>query len=215
MSSRTPAVGASESLSFAQTALSSGPVPSETRAEPSSLPDQDIDIEPLTVSDLQQMRGRLEQLGLIGSDESKQSTLSSIEKELVDMVRKLLTVRPVVDTSQLLSQAEVIAALSQKCANVVEEMSEVRQRWAVERRGWERSSEALIIQRNSAREGIMDEVSPYVLNLFSPPALFEDILCSNAFPLFDSSERVGLEGSEVLSSCALRAHSEEPSFFDS
>ncbi|KAL4245757.1 hypothetical protein ABKN59_001567 [Abortiporus biennis] len=156
MSSRTPAVGASESLSFAQTALSSGPVPSETRAEPSSLPDQDIDIEPLTVSDLQQMRGRLEQLGLIGSDESKQSTLSSIEKELVDMVLKL-TVRPVVDTSQLLSQAEVIAALSQKCANVVEEMSEVRQRWAVERRGWERSSEALIIQRNSAREGIMDE----------------------------------------------------------
>ncbi|PPQ65747.1 hypothetical protein CVT24_011780 [Panaeolus cyanescens] len=119
--------------------LSPSPVdpPNNTTGHPNS---------PLPVSsaDVLTMRGRLRELqtaALTGPD------LTGLrEAELLQMVSRLTETLPI-DPAQLERQAETIGQLILQRDLIVKQAEEERARWQAERESWERTAEALILQR--------------------------------------------------------------------
>ena len=77
-----------------------------------------------------------------------------------------LTASSLIDPTQLLSQAAIIAGLTSQRNFVIRQAEEERDRWQSERDGWERIAEALIAQRNKpGSSAAKDEVR---CNYFDP-----------------------------------------------
>ncbi|KAF5329057.1 hypothetical protein D9611_013878 [Ephemerocybe angulata] len=108
--------------------------------------------EPVTEEVTAHFRDRLVKMGL-SVDGTKKTVeglhLSSREEELLDMVLTL-TRAPIVSSTQLVTQAELIASLQVQREHMFQEIEEERAIWDAERAGWERMAEALISQRNKS-----------------------------------------------------------------
>jgi hypothetical protein len=112
----------------------------------------------------------------MGIVSSENGNVSSREKELANMVSPYhqkknhttnlhrpqvlrLTASSLIDPTQLLSQAAIIAGLTSQRNFVIRQAEEERDRWQSERDGWERIAEALIAQRNKPGSSVAkDEV---------------------------------------------------------
>ncbi|KAF6748967.1 hypothetical protein DFP72DRAFT_552276 [Ephemerocybe angulata] len=107
--------------------------------------------EPVTEEDTAHFRDRLVKMGLSvdGTKKTEGLHLSSREEELLDMVLTL-TRAPIVSSTQLATQAELIASLQVQREHMFQEIEEERAIWDAERAGWERMAEALISQRNKS-----------------------------------------------------------------
>ncbi|KAH9977621.1 hypothetical protein BGW80DRAFT_1537245 [Lactifluus volemus] len=106
--------------------------------------------EPLDYAQIELMRKRV--LELIVSGASKMNT-SSREKELVEMVIRLTSVRtPEPDANQLYSQAKTIEELCRQRDFIMKGVEEERARWEAERLGFDRVTEALIGSRSHGRD---------------------------------------------------------------
>ncbi|CAA7259434.1 unnamed protein product [Cyclocybe aegerita] len=138
------------------------PLPPATNSdEQTPKNNRDASPEPISESNIQTIRRRLEEMGLVATrqriaaeaGESSSSRLissgntSSREKELVDMILRLTDVVPV-DPAQLEQQATTISRLTAQRDFLVAQAEEERQWWQSEREGWDRMAEALLSQKN-------------------------------------------------------------------
>ncbi|KAJ3491550.1 hypothetical protein NLJ89_g11329 [Agrocybe chaxingu] len=137
------------------------PLPSTNSNEQTPKHNRDASPEPISRADVQTIRRRLEEMGLIATRqrtaaeaaESSSRRLissgnaSSREKELVDMILHLTDIVPV-DPAQLEQQATTISRLTAQRDFLVAQAEEERQWWQSEREGWDRMAEALLSQRN-------------------------------------------------------------------
>ncbi|KAI0940355.1 hypothetical protein AcV5_001486 [Taiwanofungus camphoratus] len=108
--------------------------------------------EPLDYSDVELMRSRIHELGLVGSHVSNFNT-SATERELANMVLRLishLALQPL--PSQLALQAETIAQLAVQRNFLLQERENQHARWDAERESWDRTAEALIGKRRAASD---------------------------------------------------------------
>ncbi|EEB92077.1 hypothetical protein MPER_09467 [Moniliophthora perniciosa FA553] len=101
--------------------------------------------EPLQDDEVAQFRARIEELRL-GSQAG--DNMSSIEKELLDMVTRLIDA-PRPNVSQLEQQANAISELILQRDYLTQQITDERTRMDSERDGFERAAEALIRQRNT------------------------------------------------------------------
>ncbi|KNZ77058.1 hypothetical protein J132_07452 [Termitomyces sp. J132] len=153
--------------------------------------------EMLTEADISQMRHRV---GELRSSSQGLVNLTERETELFDMVRRL-TESTLVDSSQLMFQAEVISRLTAQRDFLIRHMEEERGRWMSQRDGWERMAEALIAQRNKSLSGPTKEVTTSLeahTNLRTKPFgkklifILHESLCVliKLFQLSDTSSRL-------------------------
>ncbi|KAF9035887.1 hypothetical protein BJ165DRAFT_637277 [Panaeolus papilionaceus] len=110
---------------------------------------------PLPVSslDVMTMRDRLKELqnaAMMGPD-----VTGLREAELLQMVSRLTETLPI-DPAQLEAQANIIGQLMLQRDLVVREAEQERARWQAERESWDRTAEALILQRT--RVSKLDEI---------------------------------------------------------
>ncbi|KAJ7135445.1 hypothetical protein C8R43DRAFT_955967 [Mycena crocata] len=113
------------------------------------VPDSPV-AETLQDHDIPQIRARALQMGL--NTEGVDSTPR--ERELLDMVLRLTNPnQPSFDPTQLVHQADTISSLVHQRDYLTRRIEEERSRWESERDSWERTSEALIVQRNRKVNG--------------------------------------------------------------
>ncbi|KAG6333008.1 hypothetical protein ID866_6085 [Astraeus odoratus] len=103
--------------------------------------------EPLLDSDLVHMRKRVLEMHILDKGELQASPR---EKELAKMVLRF-TNSPILDTEQLVRQAEMISALTVHRDMLLQQAEEQRLRWESEKDGWARIAEALIAQQTKNR----------------------------------------------------------------
>uniref|UniRef100_A0A0W0FXL6 Uncharacterized protein n=1 Tax=Moniliophthora roreri TaxID=221103 RepID=A0A0W0FXL6_MONRR len=101
--------------------------------------------EPLQDDEMAQFRARIEE---IRSGSQGEDNLSSQEKELLDMVTRLIEA-PRPNISQLEQQANAISELIAQRDFLAQQIADERTRMDSERDGFERAAEALIRQRNT------------------------------------------------------------------
>ncbi|KAJ7291135.1 hypothetical protein C8J57DRAFT_1704808 [Mycena rebaudengoi] len=103
-------------------------------------------VEPLQEQEIANMRAKALQMGL---DTAEQADATPRELELLNMVLRLTDHSlATLDPSQLLRQADTISSLISQRDYLTRQIEEDKSRWQSEREGWDRMSEALIMQRN-------------------------------------------------------------------
>ncbi|KIM38737.1 hypothetical protein M413DRAFT_241268 [Hebeloma cylindrosporum] len=145
--------------------MSPSPVPAEnsgaTTPTPTTVQQNSIAIERAvsperaSETDVLGFRRRLEEMGLWGwrrpdgsqADANPDSSTSSRERELLKMVLRL-TDHLSVDPTQLERQANTIAELRIQRDFIARQAEEERARWRSERESWDRTAEALLLQRH-------------------------------------------------------------------
>ncbi|KAF5321070.1 hypothetical protein D9619_000134 [Psilocybe cf. subviscida] len=128
--------------------MSPSPVPAEQERERSgSATPRGASPEPVSETEALGIRRRLQEMGLWRP--AATDNLSSREKELVDMITRLVDPLPI-DPAQLSRQAETIAALIAQRDYVLRQAADDRERWKYERETWDRTAEALLTQKASA-----------------------------------------------------------------
>ncbi|KZT70248.1 hypothetical protein DAEQUDRAFT_737477 [Daedalea quercina L-15889] len=113
--------------------------------------------EPLDQAELENMRQRVQQLGLTAPSHIHPNA-TPLERELASMVLRL-TSDPILQpsSSQLASQADTIATLTLQRNLLLQAKEDERSRWDVACQGWERSAEALIRKHLAAKEPVAKE----------------------------------------------------------
>ncbi|THH29794.1 hypothetical protein EUX98_g4386 [Antrodiella citrinella] len=97
-------------------------------------------------------RSRLHNLGLLGPDDTVNTSVTAREKELVEMVLQLSAVPQPEYTDQLAAQADTISGLIQQRAFLLQQREEDHSRWAAERESWKRTSDVLASKRRAAAD---------------------------------------------------------------
>ncbi|KAJ7628591.1 hypothetical protein FB45DRAFT_748411, partial [Roridomyces roridus] len=106
---------------------------------------------PLQEGEITRIRSRALEMGL-GDEGTTRADATPRERELFDMVLRLTNPDiPTSDASQLVRQAETIAALVHQRDYLSDQLQEERSRWEGEKMGWERVSEALVVQQQALR----------------------------------------------------------------
>ncbi|TCD65972.1 hypothetical protein EIP91_001964 [Steccherinum ochraceum] len=104
-------------------------------------PDHGVDTHPT--------RSRLQELGLLGSDSTPAASMTSREKELLDMILSMTAPQPDGYADQLSAQAETISGLIQQRSFLIQQRVEDHTRWDAERQSWQRTTEVLSSQRRA------------------------------------------------------------------